>query len=207
MVCKTVFALVYEKFVDRMVHDLRVYIPEFLEVKAGDRVLDVCCGTGDQALYYAARGIEAVGIDNEPAMIRVAQKNMSKQGLNNASFQIADACNLPFRDSSFDIVSVSLALHEKERTARDMVISEMKRVVKRDGTLAFIDLNVPLPRNIFGLGVRVMEFIAGWNHFRCSNDYLRQGGLDVLLAKHGLRQEKRDYIKFGLIVVMKVRQV
>jgi ubiquinone/menaquinone biosynthesis C-methylase UbiE len=207
MVYKTIFPLVYEKFVDRMLRDLRDYTPGFAGMKAGDRVLDVCCGTGDQALHYAASGIESVGIDNKPAMIRVACKNMRKRGLSNASFQVADASNLPFRDSSFDIVSISLALHEKERPARDEVISEMKRVVKRGGTLVFIDLNVPLPRSIYGFGVRVVEFIAGWNHFRCSRDYIRQGGLDVLLAKHGLREEKTDYIKFGLIVVIQVRQV
>lgn len=207
MVYKTVFALVYERFVDLLLRDLRGYIPEFSGMKAGDRVLDVCCGTGDQALHYAAKGIEAVGIDNEPAMIRVARKNRRKRGLSNASFQMADACNLPFRDESFDFVSVSLALHEKDRQARDEVISEMKRVAKRDGTLVFIDFPVPLPRNIYGLGVRVIEFIAGWDHFRYSNDYLKQGGLDVLLAKNGLREEKRDYMKRGIIVAIRVRQV
>ena len=207
MVCNTLYALIYENFFDRMVRNLRVFTPGFSGMKAGDRVLDVCCGTGDQALHYAARGIEAVGIDNEPTMIRVARNNMRKRGLSNASFQVADGCNLPFRDNSFDFVSVSMALHEKERPARDKVISEMKRVVKHDGTLVFIDLTVPLPRNTFGFGVRIVEFIAGWNHFRCSRDYVRQGGLDFLLANKGLREEKRDYIKYGLIVVIKVKQV
>lgn len=201
------FVLTYARVIDPILRDIRVYTPEFAGMNAGDRVLDVCCATGDQVFHYAGRGISAVGIDLDPRMIEVAEKSRRKRGLTNVSFQVADAERLPFQDNSFDCASISLALHEKERPARDRVISEMKRVVKGEGTLVFIDFAVPLPRNIYGLLVRVVEFIAGWSHFRCSRDYVEQGGLSELLKKHQLHEGKRDYLKYGTLFIVKSRNV
>jgi len=162
-------------------------------MKAGDRVLDVCCGTGDQAFHYAKRGIVASGIDLSPGMIKLAEKNKEKQGLRDVSFQIADAVNLPFRDSFFDYASISLALHENERTARDKIISEMKRVVKKEGALIFVDFQVPLPKNLYTYLAKAIEFIAGKKHHRCFRDYIEQGGLDEILKKNQLPEAKRAY--------------
>jgi len=197
------FALIYNAIIDPALRDIRRFVPEFAGMEAGDRVLDVSCGTGDQALHYAVRGIDAVGIDHDPQMIRVAERNRKKRGSGSASFQVANAEYLPFRNGSFDFVSVSLALHEKDRASRDAAISEMKRVVKKEGALVFVDFAVPLPRNAYGLLVRFIEFFAGWDHFKCSRDYLRQGGLDALLRKNGLHEDKRGCLKYGTMLVVK----
>ena len=197
------FAQVYSKFVDPALRELRESVPVFAGMKAGDRVLDVCCGTGDQALHYARRGINAVGIDIDPNMIEMAERNRRRGGTLNASFQVADAQQLPFREGLFDYVTVSLALHEKGRATRDAVISEMERLAKDEGGLVFVDFAVPLPRNAYGILVRTVEFFAGWDHFRCSRDYLRQGGLDILLEGRGLREESRLYLKYGTVVLVR----
>ena len=199
------FVLTYARVIDPILRDIRVYTPEFAGMNAGGRVLDVCCATGDQAFHYARRGISAVGIDLDPRMIEVAGKSRRKRGLTNVSFQVADAERLPFQDNSFDYASISLALHEKERPARDRVLSEMKRVVRKEGTLVFIDFAVPFPRNTYAVLIRVVEFIAGWSNFRCFRDYIEQGGLDELLNKHQLHEEKRDYLKYGSITIVKAR--
>ena len=197
----------YSKVIDPILRDVRLCTPEFAGMKAGDRVLDVCCGTGEQALHYARKGINATGIDLDPRMIEVAERNRRKRGLGNVSFQLADAQALPFKDDSFDYASVSLALHEKERPARDRVISEMKRVVKAEGTLVFIDLSVPLPRKAYACLVRAVEFMAGRDHFRCFRDYIEQGGLDVLLRSNRLHEEKRDYRMHGTVTIIKAKNV
>jgi len=172
-------------------------------MKAGDRVLDVCCGTGAQVFYYAKAGIMATGIDLDPNMLKLARKDKRNKVLSNVFFQLADAQSLPFKDNFFDYASISLALHEKERTARDKIISEMKRVVKKDGTLIFIDLQVPLPENLFSHLIKAVEFIAGRDHHRHFKDYIEQGGLDVILKKNRLTEEKRDYLNDGLITIVK----
>jgi len=180
------------RVIDPIMRGLRVYTPEFAAMKAGDKVLDVCCGTGSQALQYARIGIIATGIDLDPRMIEVAERNRKKQGLGSVSFQTANALNLPFEDNIFDYASISASLHEKERADRDKIISEMKRVVKKEGTLVFTDYKGTLPRIPSSYLSTALEYIAGRDHWRCFKDYTEQGGLDGLLQKNNLQEEKRE---------------
>jgi len=195
------FFLNYSNIIDPFLRGVRLYTIYFSRMKAGDRVLDVCCGTGDQAFHYARAGIMATGIDLDPNMLKLARKD--KRKTTNVSFQRADACYLPFRDNSFDYASISFALHEKERAARDKIIAEMKRVVRKGGALIFLDFQVPLPKKMLPYLVRVLEFFAGREHHRCFRDYLAQGGLDVLLARNQLAETRRGYLNNGLITIIK----
>ncbi|OGN89285.1 MAG: hypothetical protein A2158_01725 [Chloroflexi bacterium RBG_13_46_14] len=198
------FMFSYETLVDPLLRDIRKCTPEFSGMKAGDKVLDVCCGTGAQVLEYGRRGIIATGIDISPNMLNIATKNSMKQKAVNVSFQLADATNLPFIDCYFDYASISLGLHDKEKPIRYQIISEMKRVVKLNGALVFIDFQFPLPRSVLALFARAIEFFAGGSHYHSFKDYLRNGGLEDILKNHGLREECRTCLKGGLIVVVKV---
>ncbi len=197
------FFLNYSTVVDPLLRGIRLYALKFSGMRAGNRVLDVCCGTGDQVYYYARAGMTATGIDLDPNMLKLAEKDKRRQTLNSVSFQLADARSLPFKDNTFDYAFTSFALHEKERDARDKVISEMKRVVRREGALMFIDFQVPLPKNLLSWLVKAAEFMAGSKHYTCFKDYLKQGGLDVILKKNQLTLEKRDYLNNGLITIIK----
>lgn len=201
------FFLNYSTVIDPLLRDIRAYAPAFSGMKAGDRALDVCCGSGAQALYYTRMGIIATGIDLNPNMIELAQRGKKKSGLRGVSFQVANAANLPFQDSSFDYASISLALHEMERAARDRVISEMKRVVKATGALIFIDFRVPLPRNAYGYLIRAAEFLVGGEHSRNSRDFLARGGLDEVLGRNQLSVAKKGYLKGGTIAIVKTGNV
>ena len=181
---------------------LRIQIPEFAGMKAGDRALDVCCGTGALALHYARMGIIATGIDLDPRVIEVADNKRRKQDLRNVSFLTAGAPDLPFKDNLFDYASISMSLHEKERDDRDRIVTEMKRVVKKEGTLVFIDYKIPLPRIPISSTVKAIEFIAGKKHWKCFNDYVKQGGLDELLKRNYLHQDK--YFKLGPFYILKM---
>lgn len=174
-------------------------------MKTGDRVLDICCGTGDQVFYYAKEGMIAFGIDLDSNMISKAENDKRKKNAKNIFFRTADATKLPFEDNFFDYVSISFALHEKERTIRDKVISEMKRVIKKEGSMIFIDFQVPLPNNYYSYLIKSVEYLAGRNHFRCFKDYIDQGGLDKLLKKNQLQEEKRIFFKNGNVVMIKAR--
>ena len=189
------FIFNYSMLVDLVLKDVRVYTPKFSGMEKGDKVLDVCCGTGDQVFHYRKIGIIATGIDSDPKMIEIANRRKEKDSFNNVSFQVADARKLPFEDVFFDFASISFGLHEKERIYRDRIISEMKRVVKKEGFLIFIDFQVPLPRITISYLAKIIEYFAGKNHYKCFKDYLKQGGLPTLLKKNKLKEEKKDYLK------------
>jgi len=122
---------------------LRDNVVDFTGAEKGLRILDVATGTGKQAFAYAKRGYDVVGIDLSGGMVKVAN---SKNRYRNATFQVADATSLPFEDDSFDIVSVSFALHTMPPTIRQGVLKEMARVTKQAGTVVIVDFALPLNR-------------------------------------------------------------
>ena len=197
----------YSALIDPLLRDIRIFTPRFSGMKKGDRILDICCGTGDQVFYYERIGAIVAGIDLNPKMIGMAQKWQRKYGAENSYFQAAEATDLPFEDPVFDFTSISLALHEIERDKRNRVISEMKRVTKKDGFLIFIDFQVPLPQKLTSYLIKAVEYFAGKENHQNFKDYLLQGGLPVLLEKNKLKIEKRGYLKDGLITIIKAKNI
>jgi ubiquinone/menaquinone biosynthesis C-methylase UbiE len=156
-------------------------------------------------IEYGRRGITAVGIDNNTGMLAYGIKNKSRLNMENISFLAGDATALPFEDSSFDIVSVSFALHDKLPAMRHAVVSEMKRVVKPEGALLFMDFNVPLPKNIQGIGANIVEYFAGGEHYQGFKQFKESGGISNIVAEHGLMAEKTRYFNSGMVVVVKAK--
>jgi ubiquinone/menaquinone biosynthesis C-methylase UbiE len=195
----------YSTIVDPILREVRTCVAGLSGIKAGARVLDVCCGTGEQVFHYAQSGAVATGVDQEPSMIEVAERNRKRRGFNYAAFRVASATELPFSDDYFDCASISLGLHEMEREERNRAVSEMKRVVKKEGVLMFIDFHVPLPRNIFAYAIRAVEFLAGRDNYRCFGDYLAQGGLKQILKENRLARQKEALLLRRNLQVIKAR--
>jgi demethylmenaquinone methyltransferase/2-methoxy-6-polyprenyl-1,4-benzoquinol methylase len=184
--------------------DVREFVLNFSQIKPGEKVLDIGCGTGDQAIYFAKRGAIVAGIDINPKMVGCALKKKEKEGLD-VYFQGGDATDLPFLDPIFDLAVISLVLHEIESKDRDKVISEMKRVVKKGGRLVFVDLNCPLPKSMTSILVKSIEFFAGKNHFKNFKSYQKEGGILKILERNKLKAEKVKYLKGGLLVAIKAK--
>ncbi len=90
-------------------------VVEMLQPKAGERILDVGCGTGHLTAEIAASGAELVGIDQSPAMIAQARERYPK-----LKFEVCDAREIPFA-GEFDAVFSNAALHwipEPEKVIR-----------------------------------------------------------------------------------------
>jgi ubiquinone/menaquinone biosynthesis C-methylase UbiE len=195
----------YSTIVDPILKDVRTCVVELSGVNAGDWVLDVGCGTGDQVFHYAQKGAIATGVDENPNMIELAEKNWERFRFNNATFDIASATELPFPDGYFDCVSISLALHEMDRDERTKAVNEMKRVVKKKGVLMFTDFQVPLHRNFIGCFIRAIEFIAGRENHRHFRDYLAQGGLKGILKEAQLMPQKETLFWSGNLQIIKAK--
>ncbi len=110
------------------------FLVRFAEVVAGQKVLDVGSGTGVVALTAARTGATVTGSDLSPELLEHARRNAEMAGLN-IPFQEADVENLPFDDAEFDVV-LSQFGHMFGPQA-DRTLSEMLRVLKPGGTVAF----------------------------------------------------------------------
>ena len=76
---------------------------EALDLRAGERVLDVAAGNGNATLAAARRWCEVVSTDYVPALLERGRARASAEGLP-VKFEQADAENLPYTDHSFDVV-------------------------------------------------------------------------------------------------------
>ena len=111
---------------------------EMSGAQPGDRVLDVCTGTGDLALEFARRCDDVVGIDLSPEMLAVAQRK-DREG--KVRFLRMDATKLDFADKEFDVSAISLALHDMPPEAREETLRELARVTRK--RIVIVDYNPP----------------------------------------------------------------
>ena len=106
----------------------------FAGVTAGQRVLDVGCGTGVVALCAARNGATVTGADLTPALLEGARYNAALAAVA-VDFQEADVEALPFADASYDVVLSQFGHMFGPRPA--VAIAEMLRVLKPGGVIAF----------------------------------------------------------------------
>jgi SAM-dependent methyltransferase len=94
---------------------------------AGQRVLEIGCGTGCDLLQFARHGAEATGIDITPEHLRLARERVGQS----AQVQEAEATDLPFPDGSFDYVYSHGVLHHIKDARR--AVEEVFRVLRPGG--------------------------------------------------------------------------
>ena len=103
---------------------------DLLQVRAGSRVLDVGCGTGDDARALAERvggSGWVVGLDNSETMIEEARKRVEGLGLP-VDYRVGDARRLDFPDASFDGCRVDRVLHHLDDPSS--AVKELARVAR-----------------------------------------------------------------------------
>lgn len=111
-----------------------------LDIKPGDRALDACCGTGDFA-FELARVVgdegRVVGVDFSPPMIELAKAKAERLNLRAIEFSVANTCELPFADASFDCVTIGFGV--RNLADIDAGIAEMTRVIRPGGKLICLE--------------------------------------------------------------------
>ena len=110
---------------------------ERLKLASGERVLDVCCGSGASAIPAAeivGQDGSVVGVDLAENLLELARGKSKQRGLTNIHFQSGDLTRLPFEDESFDTVVCVFGIF----FVPDMesALRELKRVVRKGGRVA-----------------------------------------------------------------------
>jgi ubiquinone/menaquinone biosynthesis C-methylase UbiE len=116
-------------------------VVELADPKAGDAALDIATGAGHTALALAPRVARVIAYDLTREMLLETRRNTTARGLANVYTQQGPAEKLPFRDSSFDIVTVRQAPHHfaDVRSA----VREMARVAKPGARVVIVDSAAP----------------------------------------------------------------
>lgn len=118
----------------------RVKVINLLALKARENLLDVGCGTGTLLILAKQRfpKVKMTGIDIDPRVLGIATKKTTKMGLDIEYFKTS-AANMPFKDSTFDVVVSSLVFHHLPTEVKKQTIKEIHRVLKKEGRFLLAD--------------------------------------------------------------------
>jgi SAM-dependent methyltransferase len=105
----------------------------WLNLPAGLRWLDVCCGSGviTEAIVEFSSPASVVGVDVSPEQINFARQHRAR---NNVTFETADAMSLPFAEATFDVTVCGLGLNYIPSPVRGL--EEFRRVTRPGATVA-----------------------------------------------------------------------
>lgn len=106
-------------------------------------ILDIATGTGDLAILLSKTNPEKiVGLDISNGMLEVGRKKISEKKLDHLITMVqGDSENLPFENSSFDVITVSFGVRNFENLNQGL--SEILRVLKSSGTLVVLEFSQP----------------------------------------------------------------
>jgi len=107
-------------------------LAEAVDVRAGERVLDVAAGNGNATLAAARRFAHVTSTDYVPELLDRGKRRAEADGLT-VTFQVADAESLPFPDSSFDVVLSTFGV--MFAPAHDQAARELARVCRPGGRI------------------------------------------------------------------------
>jgi demethylmenaquinone methyltransferase / 2-methoxy-6-polyprenyl-1,4-benzoquinol methylase len=119
----------------------RQTVKRILGARPGERVLDLAAGTGTSSVTFATSGADCVACDFSLGMLRAGKSRGAdaKAGNGRVAFAAGDAMRLPFKDDSFDAVTISFGLRNVHETR--VALEEMYRVTRPGGRLVVCEFS------------------------------------------------------------------
>jgi demethylmenaquinone methyltransferase/2-methoxy-6-polyprenyl-1,4-benzoquinol methylase len=115
-------------------------VTEALDLRPGERVLDLAAGTATSSAALARTGADVVGCDFSLGMLRVGARAQHE----GVDLVAGDALRLPFADASFDAVTISFGL--RNTADPDLALRELLRVTRPGGRLVVCEFSHPVWR-------------------------------------------------------------
>jgi ubiquinone/menaquinone biosynthesis C-methylase UbiE len=147
----------------------------------GNEALDHGCGAGRSSRFLKELGLSVTGVDISQDMIQEARERDPS-----GTYQLLQGMDLPFKDSSFDLVFQScVAIEIPSRSAMDKTFSEISRVLKDTGIAVVVTGNAE-------------QCIGEWSSFifTVPKDSFLQSGGQVELLIRGTEITLYDYVWF-----------
>ena len=153
------FASFYDRFVAIHASDqqqaARHFLAERTETRRGEKILDICTGTGSVLLHHHNRvGREGlvVGVDFSRGMLNAAKEKITD--LSGLFLIQADVAYLPIKDGIFDAVTCSHAFYELKGDTQDLCLLELDRVL--DKGKPFLMMEHDVPKNVL---IRMLFYV------------------------------------------------
>lgn len=145
-------------------------------IRAGERALDLACGTGDIAFAIANRGARTVGLDITHRMLELALRRAGSAKAPSSQADIGFICgdmtSLPLQSALFDLVTTGYGLRNVPDL--DAAIDEIARVLKPGGRLLSLDFNRPdsaIVRAVYLSYLTAVGATLGWILHRDPDTY------------------------------------
>jgi len=153
------------------------------DIKKGDKILDIGCGTGLLGLLLKERfddSIDFWGIDTKLYFLKAARKKAKQKG---AVLKLQSGCveNIPVKTESFDFVFCTLVFHHLNPDRLNAGLKEIKRILKPNAKLIIFDYCPPQSFSHYGLVI--ITYL--WTSIIEYGKYLFQGKLPFLLNEKG----------------------
>jgi ubiquinone/menaquinone biosynthesis C-methylase UbiE len=165
-----------------------------LELGAGDRLLDVGCGTGAAVREAASRVEQAVGVDLSERMISRARE--LAEGLANVEFVQGDSEALPFADSSFTALLCTTSFHHYPDP--EAAAGEMARVLAPGGRLVIGEANADR------FPIRISNWLLS-TFEQAHVSFYRTSELAAILERAGLRLGRAETLNLRNYMVLTAR--
>lgn len=158
----------------------------FVELPAEGMILDIGCGTGRCTIPLAKKGRRIIGTDLSIGMLRKAVEKSEREGLDNITYFLADAEELPFKTELFSTVISFGLLHHVNKPAS--IIQAIDKLLKDKGVFYALENNASPLRPIFDA---MMKFRKLWNEEAGSHPLFRAKDIKNAIVSAGMRPEIR----------------
>ncbi|HLH79376.1 MAG TPA: bifunctional demethylmenaquinone methyltransferase/2-methoxy-6-polyprenyl-1,4-benzoquinol methylase UbiE [Chthonomonas sp.] len=176
-------------------HAWRQRAVRLAKVRAGERCLDVCTGTGDFALALARAVGEqgtVLGADFCVPMLQIGLQKIRNGAYKQVKMAVADAQNLPYSSASFDVVTVGFGV--RNVACLEKALAEMVRVTRPGGRVVILEFTRPRPsllRPLLDLYLfKILPSIGGWLSRKEAYTYLPES-----IAQFVSREELAEAMK------------
>jgi len=196
----------------------RTALVRWANPQTGERILDLCTGTGDLAMRFAQqRQVQVTGMDIADKMLTVARNKAQRAGLSNQiRYDLGNALDLPYSQNTFDIVSIAFGLRNLPEYTKGLL--EAHRVLKPGGR--FFILEFSRPQGLWGhLYMGYLRFLlpalGGWitgqkAPYQYLNESIRQfparQDLSDLLLEVGFKQPRVKSFWGGVALIHRVEK-
>ncbi len=154
-------------------------------IEPDSKIIDVGCGTGQFSFTVYEKFDTIFGIDLSKKNIDKANFNLSKSNISNISFLHTEVKELlQKKQLHYDYAVMTYVIHEVNESERISLLKDVSEIANK---IIIGDYLVPMPKSLTYYMIKIIEFIAGNDHYNSFKTYVKHGGIQYLANETGLK--------------------